>query len=1106
MPFHESGDGEGVNESAKPTASTQAEPPETDKYAVQEIRIAAVLNGGVSLAIWMSGVTLELHHLALSSQGVKTWSTCREVLHLLGATARVDVIAGTSAGGINGAFLAFALAHRRDLALLRDVWTDSGSLEALLRPGGEKNLPSLLSGDDYFLPQIKKALRDVVSDTDNADLGSGPLSEYPIDLILTGTLFTGRETAFTDDMGVGITERDYDARFNFTRASIDTEAEHPNNGNLDNKKAVISQLAAAARCTSSFPGAFEPHFVKIKDGSGVGPRWPSKAGQANFSVSQYVIDGGVLLNKPVRPALEAIYKQTGENQIRRILAYIVPDAAEPPTGDPASAPISEPKEQGPVPQAGDVLLSVITRLKSTDSISRELSEIRDRNASVRSRRRARGLLSMAMVQSAHLPEQLWEGYRLERTTSAATTVAGLIASGQDPKHSRWSERELNEALLRYAKRPEGFPFVPSGRIHEALAQQDGDWTWGQTTAVRLGDQTVDVLKRVLWLARLDDGFRSHIVQSRGAVSDVLKQIRNDRASLNQFWARIARDGQPTKQAAGSSMPAIPPIPERGGKPNSSATNLDKLDEWLTLVVPAWDNVPPDTDAAAGMNTPASSRREATYKQVHKLAEILVHQRASINEIIHHPNTVVDPDHIELDELKALDKWLFKGPSLSAKEPPVEGVDEPSADTVMRQMLQLDVVQFATAGAASQLEQEVELVQVSASNPAAITGMQLHHFGAFYRAPWRVNDWIEGRLDGAKQIMRFLLSPERLRQCGYTRLELFRYLRAIAVPAGSPHEVFLAARWENNARSYSAEVDSVIDGSSKATALDGIAEALAMPMRLQALAEDLTALADAIRKERTDAVEGSSNWLVSYDAKVAVSGQPLQGEPASSTLSAANLWELRKGMREIGAQKITGDVGSDTFARTVSHAATVAAGTFVAPPKVRKVKAVQFAMSAVRGYTAMVWTMVSYLTRGSFFGTRVVELAVAIGGALLAITLLVPAVPLGVTLAGVLLLVSGVTAAALRTPGGSWFGARLGVVTVLFGVCMGFFIRNDIQEKSWAKSDTQQGLVKGGVGLVIVLLGWWIAQSRPTKKEGWSIGIIACAALVTTLIAVLNHQT
>jgi hypothetical protein len=35
-------------------------------FGRQDIRLAVVLNGGVSLAIWISGVTLELHHLAMA--------------------------------------------------------------------------------------------------------------------------------------------------------------------------------------------------------------------------------------------------------------------------------------------------------------------------------------------------------------------------------------------------------------------------------------------------------------------------------------------------------------------------------------------------------------------------------------------------------------------------------------------------------------------------------------------------------------------------------------------------------------------------------------------------------------------------------------------------------------------------------------------------------------------------------------------------------------------------------------------------------------------------------------------------------------------------------
>ena len=45
----------------------------------------------------------------------------------------VDVIAGTSAGGINGIYLAKALAHNRSQDELRDVWIERGDISQLLR-------------------------------------------------------------------------------------------------------------------------------------------------------------------------------------------------------------------------------------------------------------------------------------------------------------------------------------------------------------------------------------------------------------------------------------------------------------------------------------------------------------------------------------------------------------------------------------------------------------------------------------------------------------------------------------------------------------------------------------------------------------------------------------------------------------------------------------------------------------------------------------------------------------------------------------------------------------------------------------------------------------
>ena len=67
----------------------------------RELRIGLVLNGGVSLAVWISGVVHEIDGCVAAT------GPYAEALAANGYDgARVDVIAGASAGGINGALLA----------------------------------------------------------------------------------------------------------------------------------------------------------------------------------------------------------------------------------------------------------------------------------------------------------------------------------------------------------------------------------------------------------------------------------------------------------------------------------------------------------------------------------------------------------------------------------------------------------------------------------------------------------------------------------------------------------------------------------------------------------------------------------------------------------------------------------------------------------------------------------------------------------------------------------------------------------------------------------------------------------------------------------------
>lgn len=210
--------------------TTFVELPEADKQAREELRLAVVLNGGVSLAVWMGGVTCEIDRLTRrdGAYGV--------LLDLLGLRARVDVIAGTSAGGINGAALALSQVQPTAvLRQLRGVWEQQGRMESLLRPAFSGDPASLLQGEEYFLPQIRAALAQLAA---TASVAYRP-EDRPIDLTITTTLLRGARSTHHDVLGTGTVQRRHDGRFRFTRDGNDAFTG-------DQLACTVQQLAVAA--------------------------------------------------------------------------------------------------------------------------------------------------------------------------------------------------------------------------------------------------------------------------------------------------------------------------------------------------------------------------------------------------------------------------------------------------------------------------------------------------------------------------------------------------------------------------------------------------------------------------------------------------------------------------------------------------------------------------------------------------------------------------------------------------------------------------------------------------------------------------------------------
>ena len=108
---------------------------------LREIQLGLVVYGGVSLAIYTHGICQEFYH-AVRGRGIY-----KLVKALTDADLVVDVISGSSAGGINGLLLGYAIANSNDREIVdfsrfAKIWRNSGDLLKLLQQPNLFKIPS----------------------------------------------------------------------------------------------------------------------------------------------------------------------------------------------------------------------------------------------------------------------------------------------------------------------------------------------------------------------------------------------------------------------------------------------------------------------------------------------------------------------------------------------------------------------------------------------------------------------------------------------------------------------------------------------------------------------------------------------------------------------------------------------------------------------------------------------------------------------------------------------------------------------------------------------------------------------------------------------------
>ncbi len=346
----------------------------------KELRLALICYGGVSLAVYMHGITREVWHLVRASRAFHDGSdpsgsseaVYRDLIAELARVSNVrmrvltDIISGASAGGINGVFLAQAITSGQSLEPLTDLWLRNADVETLIDPdarplsrfskfwatpiawailrrrGGAVDQSVADEAKDEVATKLSRFVRarwfkppfggrgfsrlllDAMQSMAATGDGHSLLPKgQPLDLFVTVTDFRGHSETLRLNSPAFVTETEHRISIGFSTRG---------GGPL----AHLAELVFAARATASFPGAFPPFSVGELDGllKVTKTGWDSRESFLKRILPQHyaagtvedalLIDGSVLANAPFTQAIDALRNRPARREVDRRFVYIDP--------------------------------------------------------------------------------------------------------------------------------------------------------------------------------------------------------------------------------------------------------------------------------------------------------------------------------------------------------------------------------------------------------------------------------------------------------------------------------------------------------------------------------------------------------------------------------------------------------------------------------------------------------------------------------------------------------------------------------------------------------------------------------------------------------------
>jgi patatin-related protein len=701
----------------------------------RELRLALICYGGVSLAVYMHGITKEIWHLARASRarhdgdapsggGEAAYRSLLDSMESAGVDMRVivDILAGASAGGINAIFLADAISTGRSLEPLTEMWLETADVDRLVDPAVSplsrfmKNAAAVplawaLSGrgDDtvrltvesgqrgevrsklanflrarWFAPPFSgpgfsSLLLDAFAAMDEAPRGPPLLPSYqPLDLFVTVTDFHGHPEPLRLNSPAEVRETEHRLTFSFR-----------DNGGAERSLADPAELVFAARATASFPGAFPPFRVDELDSvlAARGRPWPGRAAflkralprqaEAGSAETTVMIDGSVLSNAPFRPAIGALQSRPSRREIDRRFVYIDPKPGGP------RVRLSAGAEAEP-PGFIATILGALSDIPREQPIRDNLEAIEARSTRIRRRRRI--IESIRPQVESAIERAFGLTFLIGRPTGER------LASWRSKAH-RLAEREAGYAYAAYCQ-------LKLANVVEHVAQLLGDL--GGSDAERRRQ-----LRRDLWSHVREAG----LTQAGGGLVGFLKSFDLAfRIRRLRFLAqRLGQLAQPSAQAA------------------------DKARHVLFQLIDLYRSA---ADPACHSGFPAA---EPVSDALGRLAALLDLNRLDADSDERLAQVFAG---FQRSERRTLLLTYLGYPFYDVATFPLlqgRGIDE--FDPVKVDRISPDDATAIRPGGAG----------------ATLKGIQFNNFGAFFSRAYRENDYLWGRLHGADRLVDIAVS-------------------------------------------------------------------------------------------------------------------------------------------------------------------------------------------------------------------------------------------------------------------------------------------------------------------------------------------------------------